>query len=242
MTRAIFSAAVAATVIATASAQQSVRAKLPPGVPEIVPDPDWEPREGARATILEDAKALDPRGITKLEKGTEVQVVWYVAPPRRGGRTMSTSEYLQSIQEAGARPKAQTPARVRVLSGAASGKEFQVLDSDLGVLIPNPRPWLPSRPGDAMALWDAAVPLAADMEAYAAIRRDPGSVARLITRGRAFRLKPGAKVVVVDVFASGFGTPGFEVSRVRVLPGALHAGKVGFAFRGNLVPPAMAPK
>jgi hypothetical protein len=235
--------AVAVTLPLAAGQEPAARPKFPPGVPEIVPDPNWEPQAGARATVLVDTRATVPAGgAIKLEKGTPVQVVRYTPPPRASaGRAMSTGEYLAGLQSAGAAgPRPATDAGICVPSGPHEGKEFTVLDTDLGVLIPNPRPWLPSNPGDVLALWDASAPLAADLPTYAALKRDPKSGGRLITRGKAFRLKPGAKVVVLDAYAEGVGRPGFEVSRVRVLPGTLHAGKVGFAFRGNLVPPSMA--
>jgi hypothetical protein len=224
-----------ALAVQLAAGQEISRPKLPPGVPEIVPDPDWEPRVGGRATVLNEVAATTAAGDTmKLEKGAEVQVTRY-SPLPRTSRTMSTGAYLDALQNAG--PREPVRAWVRVTSGPLKDKEVGVLDTDLGVLIPNPRPWLDFKPGDVMTPWDAGVPLAADLATYFAMKRDPKSVTRLITRGKAFRLKEGDRVSVVDVFAEPYGRPGFEVARVRVMARGPHMGKVAYAFRGNLIRP-----
>jgi hypothetical protein len=236
--RTIISGAVAGLLMLSAAwGDDPPPKKLPPGVPEMVPDSNWKCVNGARGTILRDTVAAPLKGEKgKLAAGTEIVVVRYI-PPFRPARIFSSgAEARRALDEALLNPPEPLPAIVRVIEGPNEGKEFEVFDNELGVMIQNPAPWLLLRQGDVMMPFDASLPLATDLASFAMIRRDPQKAApRLITRGKAFRLKPDTAVVVLDPWVEDYGKPGFEATRVRVLPGNLHANKVGLIYRGNLM-------
>lgn len=212
------------------------RPRFPPGVPEMVPDAGWRPRAGDRAEMLATTAGDPTDGRNGLAKGTPVLVVAY-APPERTRRVYSSGlEFGRAMREAVLNP-ARAPMTVRALGGPAKGQAFEVMDNEVGVMVPNPRPWLPFAEGDTMAIWDASAPAAVDVASYYAIRRDPGRAAGLISRHKAFRLRPGTRVEVVQPGIDETRPDGLEITRVRVLKGQLHAGKVGLVYRGNLARP-----
>lgn len=227
--RVVISGIVAVALIACLGADPP--RKFPPGIPETVPDDGWKCEVGARGTILKETIAASK---VKLPAGTEIVVVRYVPPYRPSRPNESATERDRAIVEAIMNPPPPLPAVVRVLSGPHEGKEFDVFDNEIGVMIPNPRPWFPLKPGETAIPWDVTIPLALDPASYAAIRRDPAASTRLIARGKAFRVKADALVSVVEPFAEGM--PGTGAARVRIVTPGPHKGKVGLIYRGNLIP------
>lgn len=143
----------------------------PPAAPkeDLIPDPNWEPNPGDRATVTKDdapaahnylgyqrylvsLKANDQDGlnkmggvVVKLPKGTAVHILRNFRPEevRQGGRTMSTEAYLQTLLSAGLEPApdySDLPVEVRVLEGPAKGSVRLIPESFLVSMIQRPYP------------------------------------------------------------------------------------------------------
>jgi hypothetical protein len=239
---------------------------LPPGVPEMIPDPEWEPKAGDVAAVTADSSAFidlgnyarfkkfreanDQVGLDqmlkaghaiRLAKGDEALVLRYygAGKPKFVSRTMSMDGFFNRLQTAGpAQPQEISPVEVRVQSGEKKGLVVFLSDDGLGRMISNPTPWLPARPGMVFVLGDPREPVARDAESLHALHR-------VHLSGRP---EEEAKLVSREkafrlnersrvTIVELYSEPAMKaVAKVRVTSGGIRSGAIGFVHRSNLFP------
>lgn len=255
---------VAGIIVGAVAGQDGLKAKLPPGVPEFVPDPSWVARPGERGNILRAtvagttagnywsyAKAdrvgiealMSQGGLVRLEAGDEVHVIRDFNP-KPVSRVMSTESFLNSVATAGGRePSEDAGVEVRILSGKHKDKSLVLASSDVGRLFRNPRPWLPLKVGSAVVLVDPAAPIAADMETYRRIRSGgPEEANDAIGKKKAFRVTADDKITVNEIVADRKTKTETDAAKVRVVGKGQKSTRYGVVYRGNLAPVPVTSK
>jgi hypothetical protein len=239
---------------------------LPPGVPEMIPDPEWEPKSGEVATAITDSYAsIDLRNysrfkkfreandqvgldqmlkagqVIRLGKGDQALVLRYygAGKPKFVSRTMSMDEFFNRLQTAGpAQPPETSPVEVRVQSGEKKGLVVFLSDDGIGRLISNPTPWLPARPGMVFVLGDPRELVARDAESLHALHR----VHLLGRPEEEAKLVSREKAFRLNersrvTVVELYTEPATKaVAKVRVTSGGIRTGAIGFIHRSNLFP------